>query len=105
LNINYPPTDVPKGVVVAAQGQLATLGGSPFPLQLLYGCFGDCAGAAVGETVAGGITGIAPDLRDDVKNSDSSLFAEGFITLVPFQVDYTAKSYLQFKSILNGLSY
>jgi len=105
LNINYPPTDSPKGVVVAAQGQTAALGGAPFATSISFGCYGNCTGAGVGATIPAGITGIGLDGRTDVKNSDTDYYIDGYITIVPFQIDYTAKAYLKFKSVLKGLNY
>jgi 5'-nucleotidase len=105
LNINYPPVDNPKGVVVAAQGQTAALGGAPFATAIGYGCYADCAGAPVGIPVPAGINAFGADPRTDVKNSDTDYYIDGYITVVPFQIDYTAKSYLKFKSVISGFNY
>jgi hypothetical protein len=40
-----------------------------------------------------------------VKNSDTDYYIDGYITVVPFQIDYTAKAYLKFKSVLKGFNY
>jgi 5'-nucleotidase len=107
LNINYPPTDNPKGIVIAAQGQTAPLVPLVLPAatKISFSCYDDCAGAAVGESVPGGISGISPDPRTDIKDGDTDYFLDGYITIVPFQVDYTAESYRKFKSVLSGFSY
>ena len=105
LNINYPPVANPKGVVVAAQGQTAALGGAPFATKIGFGCYADCAGAPVGATIPAGINAFGEDERTDVKNSDTDYYIDGYITVVPFQIDYTAKAYLKFKSVLKGLNY
>ncbi len=107
LNINYPPVDNPKGAVIAAQGQTANFTDSiPGADTIVLACKGDCAGAEVdGEPVRAGIIGVAPDSRTDVKNSDADYYLNGYISVVPFQIDYTAKGYLKFKSVLQGFNY
>ena len=105
LNINYPPVENPKGVAVAAQGQTAALGGAPFATKIGFGCYADCANAPVGSSIPAGINAFGADPRTDVKNSDTDYYIDGYITVVPFQLDYTAKAYLQFKSVLKGLNY
>lgn len=90
LNINYPP-GAPLGVKLAKQGQLpfiAQLGGAA---ALEIACGENCVDMPVGESTSGGIAGTIEITEDDVKKSDSDLFAEGYITIVPIEGDYTAK--------------
>jgi len=91
LNINYPPGE-PLGERIANQGRLLyirQLGGA---INMSLACEGDCAGMPVGATatskrISGGVVKEA-----DVENSDSALYAEGYITIVPIEPDYTAHS-------------
>lgn len=88
LNINYPP-EVPLGVKWAQQGRLpyiAQLGGAA---SLEIACYA-CSDIPVGASSPGGIAGVTPITGKDVKDSDSDLFAEGYITIVPIEGDYTA---------------
>lgn len=88
LNVNYPP-GAPLGVRLAKQGRLpyiAQLGGAA---ALEVACYA-CDQIPVSATSPGGIVGVTPITDEDVKNSDSSLFAEGYITIVPIEADYTA---------------
>jgi len=105
LNINYPPTDNIKGVRVSVQGQTAAFG-LPFAPQLNFTC-GGCASLAVGDTTTGGLNfgATVPDTSGDVKNGDTENFEEGYITIVPFQGDFTAKSPNRFKSVVESFSY
>ena len=106
LNINYPPIANPKGVVIAAQGQTAEFTSRiSGPDHISLGCHGDCASADIGEPIEAGITGAGPNPLVDVKNSDTSYYLDGYITIVPFEVDYTAKGYRKFKSVMQGFNY
>ncbi len=88
LNVNYPPAE-PLGVKFATQGRfpfIAQLGGFN---SLEIACYA-CLNIPVGGTSPGGIAGATPIVEDDVKQSDSVLFAEGYVTIVPIEADYTA---------------
>ena len=88
LNVNYPP-GAPLGVKVANQGQspyVDLLGGAA---SIEVACYA-CLEIAVGESSAGGIFEVVPATGKDVKDSDSQLFAKGYITIVPIEADYTA---------------
>ena len=90
LNINYPP-GAPLGIKVAKQGRfpfLAAFGGAA---SLDIACYA-CLDVPVGGTSPGGIAGVTPITDADIKDSDSALFAEGYITIVPIEADYTAES-------------
>jgi 5'-nucleotidase len=104
LNINYPPTDNVKGVKVSVQGRTARFGVG-FPVAIQFGCYADCASAPIGAPIPGGISGIEEDETPDVKNGDAENFEKGYITIVPIEADYTAKSPLKFKSVVNSFSY
>lgn len=41
-----------------------------------------------------------PDDTPEVRNSDTELFEEGYITIVPIQGDYTAPAYRAYNSVL-----
>ncbi len=99
LNINYPPTTAPLGVKYSIQGMTAALGGATS--TLLFGCFGDCAGAAIDQPTVGGISGITPDSSTEQKNADTVNFAQGYITVVPIEGDYTAGDAKRYKKIIN----
>jgi hypothetical protein len=89
LNINYPP-GAPLGVKTANQGlvpYIAQLGGAA---ALEVACYINCVNMAVGSSSPGGIAGVTPITEPDVKDSDSDLFAQGYITIVPIEADYTA---------------
>ena len=105
LNINYPPTKNVKGVKVSSQGQTAAFG-LPFAPQINFTC-GDCSDLPVGGSTSGGLDfgATIPDDSSTVKNGDTGNFEDGYITIVPFQGDITAKSPLKFKSVVNGFSY
>jgi 5'-nucleotidase len=90
LNINYPP-GTPLGVKLADQGRIpfiAQLGGAA---SLEIGCYA-CLGLEDGDSSPGGIAGVTEITEEDVKNSDSALFAQGYITIVPIEADYTANA-------------
>lgn len=76
LNVNYPPLPVEEvqGVVMAEQGQASffAIGYA----QVAPGVFAPTFGAL--------------DPVDDVKNSDTAWFREGFVTVVPIDGNYTA---------------
>lgn len=101
LNINYPPVDPVKGVVLATQGRTFSIGG--FRAALQFGCYADCAALPTGATVPGGLTGAFPDDSTEVRNSDTEAFENGYITIVPIRGDYTAEQYRVFKSVVSGL--
>ena len=103
LNINYPPREVPAGVRVVQQGQTAAFGGSPIILGL--GCYGPCATLPVGGALPGGITGIAADSTNDVRDSDTAAYAMGYITIVPISPDYTANPAPRFRSVFSTLRF
>jgi 5'-nucleotidase len=108
LNINYPPVEVPAGVKIARQGRTAAFGGATSTLKL--GCYGPCASLPVGGQLPGGITGIAVDETPEVRNADTTAFAEGYVTIVPIEADYTAEpaerinAFLRLSSLLSGLA-
>jgi 5'/3'-nucleotidase len=88
LNINYPP-EAPLGVKIAKQGRLpfiAQLGGAA---SLDIACYA-CLQIPIGASSPGGISGVTPLTEADIKGSDSALFAQGYITIVPIEADYTA---------------
>ncbi|MFV8816962.1 5'/3'-nucleotidase SurE [Haliea sp. E17] len=90
LNINYPPVE-PRGERIASQGRLLYIGQLGGSISLSLACEGDCVNMPVGATasstrVNGGLVKEA-----DVANSDSTLYAEGYITIVPIEADYTAR--------------
>jgi 5'-nucleotidase len=107
LNINYPPTDTPRGVRVSVQGQTAQIRDSRVPfeiLQLNITC-DDCAALPVGGTASGGLGSPAKGVAGDVKNGDAENFANDYITIVPIQADYTAPSPERFESVVKTFKY
>ncbi len=107
LNINYPPIapEEVQGVKVSVQGRLFVFGG--IPLNIQFQCFGPCNLLPVGVPTVGGIGGAGFDPTPDVKNSDSTNFSAGFITVVPIEADYTASPDVanSFKSVVNGFDF
>ncbi len=69
------------------------------------GCEVDCNTLTVGESAGGGILG-APALEgeEDVDNSDATLFAEGYITVVVIEANYGANA-KGLKGYLNKFEY
>jgi 5'-nucleotidase len=98
LNINYPPVDAPLGVRISQQGRTAAFGGRTSTLN--FGCYGPCATAPVGTAIPGGITGLGADATPEVRNADTSAFAQGFVTIVPIEANYTADPAERFNSVL-----
>ena len=88
LNINYPPVEVPVGVKVVQQGRTAAIGGSTLTLNL--GCFVSCVTLPVGGSSPGGIKGTALDETPELRNADTTAYAQGYVTIVPIEGDYTA---------------
>lgn len=104
LNINYPPLapeDI-AGVSLNTQGRLFVIGGTPLSLDFV--CFA-CAFIPVGATSPGGIGGAGFDPTPDVADSDATAFAEGFITVVPIEADYTAEKHTKFESVVNTFDF
>ena len=88
LNVNYP-TDPPKGVRLAVQGRSIPVGGVARDLSLRCEA---CLDVAVGDVASAGLRGMREDTSSDVLNSDAVSLAEGYITIVPIEADYTARS-------------
>lgn len=90
LNINYPPVE-PLGTRIATQGRLLymkQLGGS---VSMSLGCEGDCVNMPVGSTASSARLNGGKIDDPDAANSDSVLYAQGYITIVPIEPDYTAR--------------
>jgi 5'-nucleotidase len=101
LNINYPPVEVPAGVRITQQGRTAAIGGGTLTLNL--GCFGPCANLPVGGQIPGGIFGAVPDETLEVRNADTTAFAQGYVTIVPIEADYTSEPAARFSFLLHLL--
>ncbi|MEZ5596953.1 MAG: 5'/3'-nucleotidase SurE [Pseudomonadales bacterium] len=91
LNINYPP--LPKsairGVKVVRQGHTFPLGGRA--MRLDFRCDA-CATLADGESAEAGMRP-APDASLPEDSGDNAAFADGYITIVPIEGDYTADNF------------
>jgi 5'-nucleotidase len=107
LNINYPPLapDDVQGVKNSVQGKLFLFGG--VPLNIAFQCFGPCNLLPVGVPTVGGIGGAGFDPTPDVSNSDAANFADGFITVVAIEADYTASPGVtnSLNSVVNGFDF
>lgn len=101
LNVNYPLTDRPAGVIVTRQGQAFHAPGAATALQLTFSCAA-CRDLKVGETVSGGRSGAGPDSTPVTEAGDAGYFAQGYITIVPIQGDYTAPTGLGLEGLLEG---
>jgi 5'/3'-nucleotidase SurE len=77
LNVNYPPLapDAIKGVRIAAQGQ------APYFSIGFKALGGDRYAPDFGPSAPG----------EDIEDSDTTLFNQGYITIVPIDGDYTAR--------------
>jgi 5'-nucleotidase len=104
LNINYPPLDPHdiQGVSLNRQGRVLMLGGAP--LNVDFVCFA-CSVIPVGASSPGGIGGAGFDPTPDVKGSDAAAFADGYITVVPIEADYTAAKKGRFKSVIRKFDF
>jgi 5'-nucleotidase len=88
LNVNYP-SGPPKGVKLAVQGRSIPLGGVARDLSLRCET---CLDVAVGDAAPAGLRGMREDRSPDVRDSDVARFTEGYVTIVPIEADYTARS-------------
>ena len=103
LNINYPPVEVPNGVVVAQQGRTAPIDG----LSVTYtiGCFDSCADLEAGDSQSGGIKAIVPDSTPELRNADTEAYAQGYIAITPIVADYTIDGYRKYESVFKTMKY
>jgi 5'-nucleotidase len=88
LNINYPPLAPVEGARVTRQGQTGKFPGVPGNVSLTFGCYADCITVPPGVGIPAGITGVAP-VEESVSNADTTINAEGYITIVPVRSDFT----------------
>lgn len=102
LNVNYPPVEVPNGVVVVRQGRTASLGGPPVTLTI--GCEESCKNLGIGASTSGELT-FVPDLTLERRDSDTEAFAQGYITITPIAADYTNDGYKQYESVFRTLRF
>ena len=103
LNINYPPVEVPNGVVVARQGRTAPIDG--LPVTYTIGCFDSCLDLKPGDWQIGGIKDIAPDSTPELRNADTEAYAQGYIAIVPIVADFTIDAYKRYESVFRTLKY
>lgn len=95
LNINYPalePTSI-KGIRFTQQGRGFPINGKP--MKLAYHCpsCNSLQDGGIAEAIMQPAPGSVPANRD----SDSSAFADGYITIVPIEGDYTAHDFRKLK--------
>lgn len=103
LNINYPPVEVPNGVVVARQGRTAPIDG--LPVTYTIGCDKPCADLAVGASQTGRIKAITHDSTPELRNADTEAYAQGYIAIVPIVADFTIDAYKRYESVFRTLKY
>jgi 5'-nucleotidase len=103
LNINYPPVEVPKGVVVTQQGRTAPIDG--LPVIYTIGCFGSCLGLETGARQSGGIKPFTHDSTPELRNADTKAYAQGYIAIVPIVADFTIDGYKRYESVFRTLKY
>jgi len=103
LNINYPPVEVPNGVVIAQQGRTAPIDG--WPVTYTIGCSESCVDLQTGESQSGGIKAIGPDSTHEFRNADTEAYAQGYIAITPIVADYTIDAYKRYESVFRTLKY
>lgn len=104
LNINYPPVEVPNGVVVARQGRTAPIDG--LPVTYTIGCFESCLELDTGDGQIGGIKPIIEtDSTPELRNADTEAYAQGYIAIVPIVADFTIDAYKRYESVFRTLKY
>ena len=98
LNVNYPALarDQLKGVRVTRQGKGLGISGAPHVLS--YRC-ADCAGLTIGKTATSRLTR-ATSTQRDADDSDVAAFYAGYITIVPIEVDFTARNDARYADVL-----
>ena len=99
LNVNYPVTG-PKGVRVLKQG--SKLGSDGQSIVLEAGCE-QYPNTNIGESAPAGLLGLNPDNEALAPDGELASFADGYITIVPMRIDYTANDYQQFKRRSYGI--
>ena len=97
LNVNYPALarDQIKGVRVTKQGQFLGFG-APYVISLRCP---DCAGLSIGETATSGLSRETPP-EPEADDSDAAAFYAGYITIVPIDVDLTARNHSLFADVV-----
>jgi len=110
LIVSYPTSDTIRGVKIAVQseGALSPVLGLKVTGGIVCrasstGPLTPCSNLAVGDSETARMV-LVPDPTPEVKNSDLSYFAEGYVTIVPIVPDLTAGNPLVFKSILPGFA-
>ncbi|MFK5893890.1 MAG: 5'/3'-nucleotidase SurE [Pseudomonadota bacterium] len=95
LNINYPPLKNIKGVSLNRQGNLFWQLGEKVNFSI--GCYEDCNSMDVGSSILAGITNITKSKDNELSKSDSLLYNDGYITIVPIQLDLSANRHTRNK--------
>ena len=103
LNINYPPLAPIAGVRITRQGQTGKFPGVPGAVSITFGCYADCISAPAGTATLGGITGIVP-VDESTPNADTTVNAEGFVTIVPIRSDFTTGFVYNWMHMLSPVS-
>ncbi len=98
LNINYPSAS-PRGVRVVRQESKMDIGGSVMVFEV--GCE-KCPGLEIGEIAAATNLSFSPDSAAEPGGEISS-FNEGYVTIVPIRIDYTASDYQALSDWFDGM--
>lgn len=103
LNVNYPPlpTDRIRGVRVVRQGAGFPVGGRL--LKLRFAC-PQCATIKDGQ-YADVMLAPVPDSAGSRPGTDSTAFADGYITIVPIEGDHTANAWKTLQKELRFLEH
>ena len=99
LNVNYPAAQA-KGVRVVAQDPALAINGTT--IRFNFGCE-SCVDLAVGEAADAAMTGFSPDAVELPSHGELESFADGYVTVVPMQIDYTADNYIQYADLVSGI--
>jgi len=110
LIVSHPTSDAIQGVRVAVQSEGAlspVLGvkvtGGVVCKEMSSGPLTPCSDLSVGDSQTARMV-LVPDPTPEIKNSDLSFYAQGYVTIVPIVPDITAGNPLVFKSMLTGFA-
>ncbi len=99
LNVNYPPVEA-RGIRVVAQDRAINYNGATIRLE--FSCE-YCVDLEIGDTAEAALSGFSKDDVELATNSELTSFADGYVTIVPMHIDYTADNYEQYADLFSGI--